>query len=146
MRLQMWENFVNCRTEQIQDTFQIVYFQVLTFAFAFDCAGTGSCFQWEKPRAFYLGVNRALFVSLWTLQLAYWESCNRLSPAFCLQTHATDSWGAILGEISSLPCWMSKPVYGRMDGWTDEWMDGCVCMYVRGPVYTQRWYSPIPPV
>lgn len=146
MRLQMWGNFVNCRTKQIQDTSQIVYFLVLTFAFVFDYTGACSCFQWEKPGAFYLGVNRALFVSLWTLQLAYRESCNRLSPAFFLQMHATDSWGAILGEVSSLPCWMSEPVYVWMDGWTDEWMYGCLCMHVKGPVYTQRWYSPIPPV
>ena len=47
-----------------------------------------------KPRAFYLGINNALFFSLWVLQLASQESRSRLSPAFSLQTHAAGSWGA----------------------------------------------------
>ena len=120
MRSQTCENSVNYETKQIASKLCISKLLFLPFPL-----GTWELVLKTKPRAFYLGINKALFFSLWALQLAYQQSCSRLSPVFSLQTHAADSRGATLREGGSawsmLACWMTKPVCVCV----------CVCVCVR---------------
>ena len=86
-----------------------------------------------KPRAFYLGINKALFFL--SLDFATCFSGILQPPESCLQS--ADPGRRFLGS-HPVRRWLST-VHAYM---LDNSASVCVCVRVKDSIYTQRWYSP----